>query len=161
AVTEFDRVAVGIGDAAIVADRIRLFARRPEKPVLAARPLGHVIHRRAAFEREAEMAEVALGTAAFGPARDEDEDELLLAARFGKPRDRGAGNRVASLVHLHEATEFAVERDALREIAAMQRHMRQHRPRHGRHSPATATRAAAAPRRKSSPLSAASADSPL
>ena len=34
------------------------------------------------------------------------------------------------LVHRHEAAIVAIERDALREIAAMQRHMREHGPRH-------------------------------
>jgi hypothetical protein len=122
AVGELDRVAVGIRQAAVVADRKWLLARRPEEAAAGSRFLGDSIDRRPAVEGKAEVAVVPFALVPARPAGQDHQDELRLAARLGQPHHLPALS-IVPIMDGGQAAVLAIEGNAGREVAHMQRHM--------------------------------------
>lgn len=123
AVAELDDIAVRILKPAEIADRVGQVLRRPHEMRRAA-PC-RFVHRRPAFEREAQMAEIVRMLGASVPALDQHENEILFLAGFRQPGH--PLTRHAALMHRPEAAELAVKGDRGVDIPHMQRDMGQDR----------------------------------
>lgn len=120
---KFDRVAVGIGHAAIIADREILLARLPDQPALAACLGRDRVDLRPALAGEAEMAVIVGPALDSRSLADEDEDQAGFAPGLGQPHDLAVMLGVGPFVHGTQAAEFLVEFGGRCDVAHMQRDM--------------------------------------
>src|SRR5690606_30156540 len=125
AVAEFHVVAGRVAQATVIAHRVGLIAWRPDQATLALGQCSDTVDLLAAAQGKTEVTVVVGRQVAILTARHDDEDELVLLARFGHP-DNTRALAWALVDHLH-AAESRVESDTGIEIGDVQGQMSQGR----------------------------------